>query len=165
MPTLSLERVIEAPIQRCFDLSRSIDLHIVSTGKSQETAIDGVTSGLIGLDETVTWRANHLFIWQTLKVKIIAFESPHYFCDAMVSGAFQEFQHHHWFSEIHPEKTLMQDRFEYKSPWGFLGTVADTLFLKAYMTRLLRERNDVIQQTAEGQDWERFLGDCEGVYS
>ncbi|MBY0405837.1 MAG: SRPBCC family protein, partial [Cyanobacteria bacterium] len=112
-----------------------------------------------------TWRANHLFIWQTLQVKIIAFEAPHYFCDAMVSGAFQEFQHHHSFIALDPEKTLMEDRFEYTSPWGFLGTAADTLFLKAYMTRLLLARNDVIQQTAEGQDWERFLGNSEGVKS
>jgi hypothetical protein len=43
----------------------------------------------------------------------------------------------------------MQDRFEYKSPLGSLGRLADLLFLKRYMERLLRTRADVIRLAAE----------------
>lgn len=70
MPRIVLKTIIRAPIDRCFDLSRSIDLHKVSTEQTNEEAIDGVTSGLISLDESVTWRAKHFGIDQTnLKVQ------------------------------------------------------------------------------------------------
>ncbi len=43
----------------------------------------------------------------------------------------------------------MKDRFDYKSPLGPLGSLADILFLKRYMERLLRTRADVIRLAAE----------------
>ena len=42
---------INAPIEKCFDLSRSIDLHLESTKQTGEEAIAGRTSGLIELGE------------------------------------------------------------------------------------------------------------------
>lgn len=51
MPVIILHTQINAPIERCFDLSRSIDLHKISTAHTKEEAINGVTSGLINLDE------------------------------------------------------------------------------------------------------------------
>ena len=45
--------------ERLFDLSRSIDTHTGSMAKSRETAIAGVTSGVISEGEEVTWRAWH----------------------------------------------------------------------------------------------------------
>ncbi len=40
-----------------FDVSLDIDAHIASMSRSGETAVAGVTTGSIGLGETVTWRA------------------------------------------------------------------------------------------------------------
>jgi hypothetical protein len=45
---------------------QNIDVHQQSTVKSNETAIDGITSGLINLNETVTWRGK---FWRLLKHK------------------------------------------------------------------------------------------------
>ncbi len=69
MTRIELSTHINAPIERCFDLARSIDLHMESTKQTGEQAIAGRTSGLIGLGETVTWRAKHLGVWQTLIFK------------------------------------------------------------------------------------------------
>jgi hypothetical protein len=60
MPKIELHTEIDAPIERVFDLARSIDLHMLSTSHTNEKAIAGKTSGLIGLGEWVTWRAKHL---------------------------------------------------------------------------------------------------------
>jgi hypothetical protein len=60
MPLIRLETVIRAPIERCFDLSRTIDLHMRSTEETQEIAVAGVTTGLIGLGEEVTWERHIL---------------------------------------------------------------------------------------------------------
>src|SRR5262245_45796803 len=65
MVRIELETLISAPIERCFDLSRSIDLHMASTNWTGERAIAGVTAGLIGAGEQVTWRGRHFGLWIT----------------------------------------------------------------------------------------------------
>lgn len=76
MPVITIKTVINAPIDIVFDLSRSIDLHKISTAHTNEEAVDGKISGLIGMDETVTWRAKHFGITQLLTSKITAFNAP-----------------------------------------------------------------------------------------
>jgi len=156
MPSIHLTTIINAPIQVCFDLSRSIDLHMVSTAETGEHVIAGRTSGLIELNDTVTWRAKHLGVWQNLTSKITEFNPPNYFVDEMVSGAFKSFRHEHHFEESNKD-TLMKDAFTFESPFGVLGTLANQLFLTKYMTYFLEERNKVIKDYAESGDAERFL--------
>jgi len=155
MPTFQLHTHINAPVKRCFDLSRSIDLHLISTKHTGEQAIAGRTSGLIELGETVTWRAKHFFIWQNLTTKITEFNSPHFFADEMVSGAFKSFRHEHFFFEA-DGGTLMRDVFAFESPYGLLGKLFNVITLKAYMTSLLTQRNEVIRQVAESERWEEL---------
>ena len=59
MIRLEESTIIEAPIERCFDLSRSVEVHLLSNIHSGEQALSvgGVTSGLVDLSEEVTWRA------------------------------------------------------------------------------------------------------------
>ena len=78
MPRIELRTEIKADKEIVFDLSRSIDLHKISTEHTNETAIAGKASGLIGLDENVTWRAKHFGIYQRLTSKITEFDRPNY---------------------------------------------------------------------------------------
>lgn len=148
MPIIELATHINAPIARCFDLARSIDMHIDSMQQSGETAVAGRTSGLIELGETVTWRAKHFGIWQTLTVRITEMEPFNYFTDEMVEGAFKNFRHEHYFYPIN-NQTLMKDIFSFDAPIGFLGIIANFLFLKRYMRKLLEQRNELVKQEAE----------------
>ncbi len=129
-------------------MARSIDIYIQSTSQTGEKAIAGKTSGLIGLNETVTWEATHLGVRQKLTVKITELESPYYFVDEMVKGVFKRFKHEHEFERIHGG-TLMTDIFDYTAPLGVLGKIADFLFLKKYMGHFLQKRNGVIKKLAE----------------
>jgi ligand-binding SRPBCC domain-containing protein len=147
---------IQSPIQRVFDLSRSVDLHTASTAHTHERAVAGVTAGLMGLGQKVTWRARHFGIWQNLTSCITAFEPPAYFRDSLVRGAFSRFDHDHFFSQ-EGDITLMRDVFDYDSPLGVLGRIADRLFLKRYMKQLLISRNAVIKMAAETDEWRRYL--------
>ncbi len=157
MPTITLKTQVKAHPKLVFDLSRSIDLHKISTSKTKEEAIAGRTSGLIELDETVTWRATHLGIRQKLTSKITEYDFPHSFADEMVKGAFKRFKHSHTFEETH-EGTIVTDIFDYDSPFGLLGKIVDALFLERYMTRFLEERNNVIKQFAESERWKEVPG-------
>lgn len=148
MPVITLTTTINAPIERCFDISRDIDIHVASTAHTGERAIAGRTTGLIELGESVTWRAKHFGVWKNLTSKITEFKYPDYFVDELVEGAFKSFRHEHRF-EADSNRTIMRDIFDYTSPFGFLGKLADLLFLKRYMRRLLIIRNEVIKAEAE----------------
>ncbi len=156
MPRIELQTHIKARKEIVFDLARSIDLHIISTDHTNETAIAGKTRGLIGLNESVTWRAKHFGFYQNLTSKVTEFDRPNYFADQMVSGAFREFKHQHHFAELNGG-TLMTDVFDYKSPFGILGKLADKFFLKKYMTELLIQRNRIVKAFAESDKWKQIL--------
>jgi ligand-binding SRPBCC domain-containing protein len=147
---------IHAPIGRVFDLSRSVDLHVRSADRTGETAIAGVTSGLLELGQEVTWRGKHFGVWQNLTSKITRFSRPEYFRDSMVQGAFRRLDHDHYF-EAQGDLTIMKDVFDFTSPLGVLGRIAGFLFLESYMQRFIIERNDVIKKTAEGEAWKQYL--------
>ncbi|GAL83981.1 hypothetical protein Fleli_0298 [Sporocytophaga myxococcoides] len=137
-------------------MSRSIELHQISTKKSEEKVIAGKMSGLISLHETVTWKARHFGLWLQLTSKITEFKSPDFFVDEMVSGPFKSFRHEHIF-EVNQGRTIMTDRFDFQSPLGVLGRIVNVLFLKSYMEKLLFERNKVIKEHAEGDGWRELL--------
>src|ERR1700744_6204572 len=100
MPTIHLTTFVAAPADRVFDLARSIDLHRKSMVHTNEEAIAGTTSGLIGLDETVTWKAKHLFKTRVLKSRITAMNKPLSFTDEMVDGDFRSLRHEHNLKKI-----------------------------------------------------------------
>ena len=156
MPTIELATFIAAPIERVFDLARSIDLHTNSTSRTGERAIAGVTSGLIGPGQEVTWRARHFGVWQSLTVCVTVFERPTHFADAMLRGAFRSMEHHHYF-ERSGNGTTMRDVFSFQSPLGIFGRIADFLFLTRYMKSFLIERNRVIKATAESDGWNQYI--------
>lgn len=129
-------------------MARNIDFHQQSLIHSKEKAVAGKTSGLIELGEFVTWEATHFGIKQKLTSKITQFNAPHYFVDEMVSGAFKSFKHEHIFEE-NDNTTLMTDKFYFESPFGMFGKLANTLFLKQYITQLLQMRNQLLKEKAE----------------
>lgn len=151
MPVIKIEMVINAPIAVVFDLSRSIDLHAISTAHTGEQAVGGKTSGLISMGETVTWKAKHFGVTQLLTSKITGFNAPFYFADEMVSGAFKSFKHEHILKE-QDGMTVVTDIFNYQSPYGILGRFADVLFLENYMRDFLLKRNLTIKEYAEDID-------------
>lgn len=156
MSIIRIETYIKAPAERCFDLSTSIDLHKISASHSQEQAVEGITSGLIILNETVTWRAKHFGVWHMLKVKITEYDRPNYFVDEMLEGAFKHMKHKHEF-KASKSGTLMIDTFEFASPFWVIGMLVDKLLLKNYMSKFIEERNKVIQEYAESDKWKKVL--------
>ncbi|MGH1518019.1 SRPBCC family protein [Chryseobacterium sp. JK1] len=148
MSKIYLVTLINADIHYVFDLARNIDLHQKSTAKTNEKAIAGRTTGLIEVNETVTWRARHLGVYQNLTTKITSMEKPHQFTDEMQKGAFKSMKHQHIFKMIN-DNTLMIDIFEFESPLGIIGSFFNKIFLTHYLEKFLLERNALIKSTAE----------------
>ncbi len=157
MPRIAVITEVRAPIAIVFDLSRSIDAHQATQTSHHERAVAGRITGLIERDEDVTWEATHFGVRQKLTSRIVQMNRPCYFRDSLVRGAFKRFDHDHFFESTPQDGTRMRDVFDYTSPLGLLGVIADALFLRAYMRRLLEERNEIIKRIAESGDYAKYL--------
>ncbi len=156
MSLIHLTTFINAPCDRVFDLSRSVDLHKKSMSQFDEKIIDGVMSGLMKTGDTVTWTAKHLFSKRILKVKITRFQRPDFFVDEQVQGDFLMMKHEHYFKSIE-NGTIMIDQFHYELKNGLAGKLLNRLYLERYMTTLLHKRNEMIKQFAESNQWKQIL--------
>jgi len=156
MPKIHVTSFINAPIERVFDLSRSINLHQISTQQTNEKAIAGTINGLINKNETVTWEAKHFFKKRRFTSKITAMESPFSFTDEMIKGDFKSFYHEHHFKTV-DNGTIMIDLLDFESPYGVFGKTVNRLFLRSYLEKFLLKRNAVIKEYAESQKWKAIL--------
>ena len=116
MPLIEHHQFIKAPIERCFDLARNVEIHTQTTANTREKAVGGVTTGLLQAGDVVTWEAVHFGIRQRLTAKVTVINRPYSFEDIMVKGAFHSFHHIHEFMEK-DNGTLMIDHFQYQSPF------------------------------------------------
>jgi ligand-binding SRPBCC domain-containing protein len=156
MVRIELQTGIHAPIERVFDLSRNVDLHMASTDFTGERAIAGVRSGCLELGQQVTWRGRHFGANIEHTSLITAYEFPHYFRDAMTRGMFRRFHHDHFFEKV-ADGTIMRDVMEFEAPCGVLGRIAERLALEKHLLQLIRRRNDCIKRVAESEEWSRYL--------
>ncbi len=150
MTVIMLTTRIKAPIEIVFNIARNIDIHQLSAVKSNEKAIDGKISGLIELNETVTWRGKHFGLNLLHKSRITKFKLSAYFTDEMEEGHFKSFNHEHFF-HTENEYTVMIDRLKYKTPFGILGALFDKIILKKYLTNFIKKRNLFLKNLIENQ--------------
>lgn len=156
MPFIHLTTFIAAPAERVFDLSRSVELHKESMRSHKEEAVSGIRFGLMEKEESVTWKAKHLFKTRLLRVKITEWAKPFHFVDEQAQGDFRAMRHEHYFKPC-DNGTIMIDKFYYEIPYGKAGTILNKLFLTGYLKNLLVKRNLLIKEYAESAKWQRIL--------
>ena len=156
MPTIHLTTFIAAPIQVVYDLCRHIDVHKQSMRAYKEEAVAGTRFGLIEKDETVTWKAKHLFKNRFLRVKISEMKKPEMFTDVQVQGDFKMMKHEHHFKPC-DNGTILIDLFHFESPYGVLGQWLNSLYLTQYLKGLLEQKNKTIKEFAESGRWKKLL--------
>ncbi len=162
MVVLEQITTIAAPMQRVFDLSRSIDVErglIESWGGS---VAGGRTAGLICEGETVTWRLWQFGIHIRHRTCIRGMTSPPefadwYFQDAMEAGIFQRFWHDHYFTAMGNGQVRLRDEIHFAVPWYLLGSIAERGWVRRRLTDLLSTRNATIRRLAESDEWREYL--------
>lgn len=151
------ETIIRTTLDRCFDLSRSIDFHKHSMAATKEIPVDGRLSGLIEKGEFVEWEANHFFVRQRLSSRITEMVRPFYFIDEMVNGAFKSFWHKHKFIRHRADEVMLIDDFRYEVPFGVIGHIANALFLQKYMEKTIEVRGEKLKYALESGQWKEFI--------
>lgn len=148
MTIIKLTTYYFAPIETVFNINRNIDIHQQSASKTNEVAIDGITSGLINKNETVTWRGKHFGVYITHKSVISELIFPTYFTDEQLKGHFKSFKHEHFF-EQKQNFVKVTDVLKYETPFGVFGKLFDKLLLKKHLTNFIIHRNAVLKNLAE----------------
>lgn len=156
MASIHLTTFVAAPIDRVFDLSRSIDLQKKSMSKMKEEAVSGVTFGLINVNETVTWKVKVLLKNRYVRVKITEMTRPHSFTDVSVSGALKDMKHEHHFKSI-DNGTLMIDLLNYSIGYGSIGKFVNSIYVSRFLEKLFEQRNAIIKEYAESDKWKFIL--------
>jgi len=149
---------IAAPPEIVFDLSLDIDEHLRSMADSGERAVGGVTSGMIGLGEQVTWRARHLGIPFTMPSRVTELDRPRRFVDEQTRGPFRRFHHEHRF-EATASGTRMVDHITFDAPFGPIGRVTEMLVLGRYLRHLIEVRGEHLKGVAERPTTARDRGE------
>lgn len=146
---LVVETVIHAPVERCFDMARDVAAHVESAAFSGEKLVPpGKLEGTLGLGDLVAFEGRHFGLRQRFVARITEVTPPRRFVDEMVSGAFRWLRHEHEFV-MHAEGTLMRDVLEWESPLGFIGRIADALFVRRHMEWFVRTKQENLKRIIE----------------
>lgn len=145
------ETFINAPADVVFDLARDVEVHVASFPRSRERPVAGVTSGLLGPGDQVTWQATHFGLRWQMTSSITAFDRPRRLVDEQIRGPFATFYHEHLFVE-HGDGVLMRDRVSFRVPGGPFGWIIERAGLGSYLKRLIRQRGRTIKRLAEDPD-------------
>jgi ligand-binding SRPBCC domain-containing protein len=132
---------LASPAERVFDLSLDVEVHTGSMARSGERAVAGVTSGRLGLGDTVTWSARHFGLPWRMTSRITEWDRPRLFVDEQVSGPFRHWRHLHQFAPTPGGGTSMRDVVEFSAPLGPLGAVTTHILLRRYLRHLIEVRN------------------------
>ena len=154
MKTIRIETWIDAPMERCFKLALSIDLHLASARQTGERITSGVRSGLLSLDDTVTWSGRHFGLRFRHTALIDQLRPCMYFRDVMVAGRFRYFEHEHHFAMMN-DGTRMRDELRFSAPTIFAWAIER--ILRRHLIRLIKRRNAILKRVAESSAWRNYL--------
>ncbi|MGM0572252.1 MAG: SRPBCC family protein [Bacteroidota bacterium] len=68
-----------------------------------------------------------------------------YFVDEQRAGPYAMWHHQHWIEAV-DDGVLMTDIVSYKPPMGFLGSIANALFIKKKLNQIFSYRNKVLNE-------------------
>jgi ligand-binding SRPBCC domain-containing protein len=154
MFTISDSIFVNAPIERCFLLSTSVELVGKTYGMKP---LEGKLSGLLEADDRLLWAGWKFGLPQMHESYITRYERPAYFQDTMGRGRFKRYQHDHYFYEMN-DRTVLNDKIRFTMPLGIVGRLVGQYVLVPYLSKRLRRRLALLRKVAENRkEWQKYL--------
>jgi ligand-binding SRPBCC domain-containing protein len=82
------------------------------------------------------------FRWRTL---ISSYNPPHEFVDEQIKGPYSFWHHRHQFY-AEGDETVIEDTVTYTIPFGILGRIVHTLFIRAKLRKIFEYRQAIIER-------------------
>ncbi|WP_272151573.1 SRPBCC family protein [Tenacibaculum aiptasiae] len=83
--------------------------------------------------------------------EITQVKDEQFFIDEQRFGPYKMWHHEHWFEELSEGKTLMKDKISYKIPFGLLGHIAQSVFIKRQLKNIFEHRYSTLEKLFNGK--------------
>lgn len=129
--------------------TRIEDLRLMSPGPQPGPAADSSLAGVSSEIVTSFRMVPFLPFRKIWTARITEFEWNRYFVDVQARGPFRRWTHRH---EVRPEVrdgiagTSVRDQIEYEIGFGFIGALAQTLFVREQMKTMFAYRQSVLER-------------------
>ena len=91
--------------------------------------------------QIITYKVSPVpFVKTNWVTEITAVKEQEFFIDEQRFGPYSMWHHEHFFESLPNGKTLMKDKISYKIPFGFLGSIAQYLFIKKQLLFIFNYR-------------------------
>ena len=157
MITIHHEVRVRAPAERCFDLTRSVDLHVDSSTDIAARAVGGRAHGLSADGDCTTWSARFCGLRFAMTTRVEDFAPPTSFGDRLTRGLLRQFAHVYRFKPLPDGGCAVSDELTVEAPFGPLGRLVERFYLARRMNLLVQRRLEHIRRVAESDDWRRYL--------
>lgn len=158
MPTIRHEIHVRAPAGRCFDLTRSVELHADSSPEIGARAVGGRRTGLSGPGDWTRWSARFCGLRFRLTTQVEGFDRPTQFVDRQTRGLLRRFEHVYRCLPAPDGGCVLSDALTIEAPFGPLGRLLEALYLTRRMDVLVRRRLERIKAVAEdAARWKGYL--------
>jgi ligand-binding SRPBCC domain-containing protein len=150
MPRLEFTCDIAAPVETVWAFYDSLETLVKITPPATKVRIvDPPLKLQTGVRFTMMVQQPPLFIPLPWECLITAHDPPHLFVDEQGKGPFAKWRHVHKFEPLPNGGTRLTDTITYEPPLGFLGAIADRLFLRRMLERMFAHRYAVTRQALE----------------
>lgn len=102
--------------------------------------------------QIITYKVSPVpFIKTNWVTEITQVKEQEFFIDEQRFGPYAMWHHEHWFEELANGNTLMKDKISYKIPFGFLGHIAQTIFIKKQLKTIFEYRFITLEKMFNGK--------------
>ena len=140
---LQTRTVVHAPLEETFAFfSKAANLGLITPAPMQfsiEGRVPPMSEGA-----TIDYRVRVGPVPVRWRSRITKWEPGRQFVDLQESGPYRFWWHEHTF-EADGDATVMEDRVYYSPPFGFVGRLANRLFIAPTLRSIFRYRGDVIR--------------------
>jgi ligand-binding SRPBCC domain-containing protein len=150
--TLSAEQVVDISLAKAWDYFSSPKNLSKITPPEMSFDITSEVDKKVYKGQIITYKVSPLpFIKTNWVTEITNVENHSFFIDEQRFGPYQMWHHEHWFEELENGKTLIKDKISYKIPFGFLGHIAQVLFVKKQLQSIFEFRFKSLEKIFNGK--------------
>lgn len=150
--TLETEQELKLPLDKAWDYFSSPENLAKITPPKMGFNITSKVDKKAYQGQIITYKVSPLPLIKTNWVtEITQVKEKAFFIDEQRFGPYTMWHHEHWFEELGNGNTLMKDKISYKIPFGFLGHIAQILFIKKQLQAIFEYRYAILDGTFNGK--------------
>jgi hypothetical protein len=154
MEIVRLTTWIKAPVDRCFRLATSVDVHQIMASLSLDGARKPSLFRQFSPGDHLTW-TGHLALLPRYTTRILQVRPYACYREVLEAGCFLHFEHDHHFTPLN-EGTRMRDEIRFVIPPGILGPMTTPL-VRRYLIWRISTRNSLLRKIAQSGLWKQYL--------